>query len=101
MTPQQSTLRISALYLARGMISQEQYREFRGEYLRAVINGGELPELPDAWHHVAPGTHTATDEEEEAPLRTGKRNLPPLVVAAALTAVVIVIGGWILMINLG
>jgi hypothetical protein len=101
MTPQQSTLRISALYLARGMISQNEYREFRREYLRAVINGGELPELPDAWHHVAPGTHTVTEEEEEVPLSTGPRNLPPLVVAVALTAVVIVIGGWILMINLG
>ncbi|MDH3714197.1 MAG: hypothetical protein OET44_10160 [Gammaproteobacteria bacterium] len=101
MTPQQSTLRISALYHARGMISQSDYRDFRCEYLRAVINGGELPELPDAWHHVAPGTHTATADDDESTLTTGPRNLPPLVVAVALAAVVIVIGGWILMINMG
>ena len=103
MTTQQTTLRISALYHARGMITLSEYREFRCKYLRAVIGGGNLPELPDAWHRVAPGTHITTIEDEPplAPAITvsGTRNLPPFVVAVALAALVVVIGSWIMFIN--
>ena len=100
MTPQHSTLRISALYLARGMISQREYREFRGEFLGAVVDGGELPELPDAWHHVAPGTHIV-DEDEIPPIPSisSKRSLSPRMMAVALAVLGIAIGGLIALMN--
>jgi len=96
MTPQHSTLRISALYLARGMISHREYREFRSEFLGAVIDSGELPELPDAWHHVAPGTHIADEDEIPAmPSISSKRSLSPRIMAVALVVLGIAIGGLI------
>ena len=66
MTPQRSTLRISALYHARGMITQDQYREFRRLFLEAQLAGQEPPELPEAWHQIPPGTVTREDSEKEA-----------------------------------
>lgn len=98
MTPQHSTLRISALYLARGMISQREYREFRSRFLRAVMEGSELPELPDAWHHVAPGTHIADDEELPEPVIVKPARSPRLL-AFALFVLGIAIGGVIALIN--
>ena len=91
MTPQHTTLRISALYHARGMITQSEYREFRGKYLRAVIQGDELPELPDAWHHVPPGTHI-THEEDELPPIGDAHTLTPRTIAVVVAIAVVAIG---------
>lgn len=97
MTPQHSTLRISALYHARGMISQSEYRDFRARYLEAVIHDQEPPELPDAWHHAVPGTYTVTEEHETLEMKVAPDNqdLAPRTVAIVLTVVMIVIGGLI------
>ena len=100
MTPPHSTLRISALYHARGMISESEYREFRRMYLCAMLEGEELPELPDAWHHVPPGTHTL-GEEEESTVPNNARALTPRLIALVLAIAVVAIGGLIALIDLG
>jgi len=56
MTPARSALRVSALYHARGMITQAQYREFRCSYVRAVMASETPPELPADWHQRQPGS---------------------------------------------
>ena len=98
MTPQHTTLRISALYHARGMITQSEYREFRGRYLRAMIQGEELPELPDAWHHVPPGTHI-THEEDEMPPLDGAQTLTPRAIAVVVAIAVVAIGALFMLIG--
>lgn len=88
--PQRSTLRTCALYCARAMISQKQYREFRRAYLAALANGKELPELPSEWHDIPPGTLSEPEPEEEPPkpplMSAGvkRRMLIALLAAAAL-----------------
>lgn len=91
MTPQHTTLRISALYHARGMITQSEYREFRSRYLHAMIQGEELPELPEAWHHVPPGTHI-THEEDDLPPADDAHALTPRAIAVVLAIAVVAVG---------
>lgn len=91
MTPQHTPLRISALYHARGMITQSEYREYRREYLEALIRGDELPELPEAWHQVPPGTHTVHAEEEPPP-PLAARSLKPRTIAVVLAIAVVAVG---------
>lgn len=98
MTPQHSTLRISALYHARGMVSQSAYRAYRGDYLEALIKDAELPELPNEWHEVAPGTHSAAAEQEE-PDTSAKSSVPRTVVVV-LAVVALAIGGLIALMDL-
>lgn len=98
MTRQRSTLRISALYHARGMISQSEYRHYRHEYLEALVADAELPELPEAWHQVVPGTHTSSPAEDE-PVAAGKRSLPRTIVVF-LAVAALAIGGLIALFDL-
>ena len=99
MTPQHTKLRISALYHARGMISQSEYRDFRREYLQAMIHGDELPELPDAWHHVPPGTHTM-HEEDETPELEQAQPLSPRVIAVVIAIAIVAIGAFYVLTDL-
>ena len=80
------------------MISQSEYRKFRGEGLRAVIDDGELPELPDVWHDVAPGTHIV--DEDDMPEPSSQRTVSPRTLVVALAIVGIAIGGLIVLISL-
>ena len=100
MTPQRSTLRISALYHARGMISQIEYRDYRRDYLAALTNGGELPDLPDEWHQVVPGTHTAKMAEEDHPPQPPVKRSLPRTIAVFLAVAALAIGALVAMINL-
>lgn len=93
MIPQRSTLRISALYHARGMISQDEYRSYRRAYLEALVEHGAPPELPDQWHQVVPGTHTSTPDQDE-PAPTDKHSLPRTI-AVFLAVAALTIGGLI------
>ncbi|NIQ24945.1 MAG: hypothetical protein GTN92_21550, partial [Pseudomonas stutzeri] len=60
---------------------------YRRTYLEALLLGHELPELPDAWHQLSPGTHTAPmaqDEPDPVPSRSLPRTIAVVLAVAAL-----------------
>ena len=67
MTPNRSTLRVSALYYARGMITLDEYRAFRRTWVQALLGGETPPEIPEEWHKVAPGTYSLPAITEDTP----------------------------------